>query len=326
MDAALEDGLIRGLEDDGLYTPIIKDHSLEKIRLHNYYVRLFSTGMKNRWPQRAYLGLYSGPGRARVATTGEIVATTAMSALQVPDPFTKYIFVDNDPKCIEALEARARALDGDHDVSFVEKDVSEAVPAIVRKMPSYSKDRGLLSFCFVDPFSANLDFNVFRALGSRYRMDFLVLLMLGRDVRTNFQRYFSNESNTRIADLIADKSWRKEWVDRKLQPRDLVRFVLEKFGEAMTTLGYQSTTLDEAQPIRLAHGNVLQYYLVFCSRHGLGHAFWNATRQGVDGPAKPSLDVSLAPWPSTAGADGAGLRCRHPCLSAGDVAVRLHCP
>ncbi len=281
MNSTREDELFHGLEDDGLYMPSIKDHSLEKIKLHNYYVRLFSTGMKNRWPQRAYLGLYSGPGRARVKT-GEIVATTAISALQVPDPFTKYIFVDNDPKCIEALKARVRALDGDHDVSFVKKDVSEAVPAIVRKMPSYSKDKGLLSFCFVDPFSAKLDFNVFRALGSRYKMDFLVLLMLGRDVRTNFQRYFSDESNTRITDLIDDKSWRKEWVDRKLQPRGLVRFVLEKFGEAMTTLGYQSTTLDEAQPIRLAHGNVLQYYLVFYSKHDRGHAFWNATRQGVD--------------------------------------------
>ena len=123
MGAALEDGL-RGLEDDELYTPLIKDHSLEKIRLHNYYVRLFSTGMKNKWRQRAYLGLYSGPGRARMKT-GEIVATTAISALQVPDPFTKYIFVDNNPKCIETLKARVRALDGDHEVSFVKRDVSE---------------------------------------------------------------------------------------------------------------------------------------------------------------------------------------------------------
>ena len=282
MNPILEDGLVRGLEDDGLYAPSIKDHSLEKIRLHNYYVRLFSTGMKNRWPQRAYVGLYSGAGRARMEKTGEIVATTAISALQVPDPFTKYIFVDNDPECITALKARIRALEGDHDVSFVEKDVSEAVSAIVREMPSYSRTRGLLSFCFVDPFSAKLDFDVFRALGSRYKMDFLVLLMLGRDVRTNFQHYFGDESNTRIADLIADESWREEWVARKLQSRDLVRFVLEKFGEAMTTLGYQSTTLDEARPIRLAHGNVLQYYMVFYSKHDRGHTFWNATRQGVD--------------------------------------------
>ncbi len=198
MNARLEDGLLRELEDDGLYTPSIKDHSLEKIRLHNYYVRLFSTGMKNRWPQRAYVGLYSGPGRARVEDTGEIVATTAISALQVPDPFTNYIFVDNDPRCVATLKARVRALSVDSDVSLVEEDVSEAVPAIVRRMPRFSRNKGLLSFCFVDPFSAKLDFDVFRALGSRYKMDFLVLLMLGRDVRTNFRRYFDDESNTRV--------------------------------------------------------------------------------------------------------------------------------
>lgn len=29
---------VSGLEDDGYYTPTIRRHSLEKIRLHNYYV------------------------------------------------------------------------------------------------------------------------------------------------------------------------------------------------------------------------------------------------------------------------------------------------
>jgi hypothetical protein len=75
------------LEDDGLYTPSVKRHSLRKIELHNYYVSLFSTAMKNQWPQRAYLGLYSGAGRARVAETDEIVETTVMSAFRVRDPF-----------------------------------------------------------------------------------------------------------------------------------------------------------------------------------------------------------------------------------------------
>lgn len=106
------------LEDDGLYTPTVKEHSLQKIRLHNYYVSLFSTSMKSKWPQRAYLGLYSGAGRARVAETGKIVATTALSAVQTRYPFTKYIFVDNDRRCIEALKARIRALETEVDVSF----------------------------------------------------------------------------------------------------------------------------------------------------------------------------------------------------------------
>ena len=274
---------VGGLEDDGHYTPSIKEHSLRKIRLHNHYVSVFSTAMKDKWPQRAYLGLYSGPGRARVAGTGEIVATSAMSAIQVRYPFTKYIFVDKNPKCIAALKARVGALDGDQDVSFIEEDVSAAVPAIIREMPSYSRAKGLLSFCFVDPFSAKLDFSVFRALGSRYKMDFLVLLMLGRDVRTNFKRYFQDETNTRIADLIADKGWRDEWVASRLQPKDLIRFVLEKIGKAMTHLGYQATTLHEAaEAVRLSHGNVLQYYLVLYSKDRLANKFWRAARDALD--------------------------------------------
>lgn len=278
----VETAHLGGLEDDGLYTPSIKEHSLRKIRLHNHYVSVFSTAMKDKWPQRAYLGLYSGPGRARVAGTGEIVATSAMSAVQVRYPFTKYIFVDNNAHCITALKARINALGGDHDVSFINEDVSAAVPAIIRRMPPYNSARGLLSFCFVDPFSAKLNFDVFRALGSRYRMDFLVLLMLGRDLRTNFKRYLQNESNTRIADLIADEGWRREWVERGLQPRDLVRFVLEKFGKAMTPLGYQATTLDQAaEPVRLSHGNVLQYYLVLYSKDRLASKFWRAARDAL---------------------------------------------
>ena len=127
-----------GLEDDGLYTPKIKPHSVEKIRVHNYYLALFTTSMKVRWPQRAYLGLYSGPGRARIEGTGEIIETTAMSAFRPRHPFTNYIFVDSDPRCIEALKGRIGALPGEHDVTLIEADVCDAVPRIIKAMPSWS--------------------------------------------------------------------------------------------------------------------------------------------------------------------------------------------
>ena len=284
MSATIGDGLVRGLEDDGLYTPPIKEHSLRKISAHNYYVRLFTTAMKNKWPQRVYLGLYSGAGRAQVSGTNEIVPTTAISALQVPDPFTKYIFVDNNPDCIAALEARIGALGGDYDVSLINKDVSEAVPAIIEEMPLFRKGRGLLSFCFVDPFSAELDFSILKQLGGRYRMDFLVLLMLGRDVRTNFRRYLEDENDTRIAKLIDDANWRDEWTARGYRANHVVRFMLEKFNEAMKGVGYRPARPDDAHPIRLLEKkkNVLLYYLVLYSKHPLGQTFWNATRLGLD--------------------------------------------
>ena len=271
-----------GLEDDGLYTPTVKAHSLQKIRLHNYYMSLFSTAMKRKWPQRAYLGLYSGAGRARLQENREIIETTAMGAIRVRDPFTKYIFVDNDPRCIEALRGRLNVLDQDYDVSFIERDVAEAVPEIIRAMPWYGKNRGLLSFCFADPFSAKLDFDIFRTLGSRYKMDFLVLLMLGRDVRTNFRRYFEDENDTRIARLIDDDNWRVDWKMRGYRRRNLMRFMLEKFNQAMTRIEYRPQRPDDAQPMFVENKKVLLYYLVLYSKSDLGRTFWNAARSGVD--------------------------------------------
>jgi len=271
-----------GLEDDGLYTPTIKPHSIEKIRIHNYYVALFTTSMRSLWPQRAYLGLYSGPGRARVEGTGEIIETTAMSAFRPRHPFTNYIFVDNDAQCVNALRARIEALDADHDVTLIEADVQEAVPQVIEAMPRFGSGHGLLSFCFIDPFSAALDFDVIRKLGSRYRMDFLILLMLGRDVRTNFAQYLEDPTDTRIGALIDDPHWRDEWLSKGLGRRDLVRFILGKFDAAMTRLGYKAALPGDAHPVRVMGKNVFLYSLVFYSRSDRGRQFWDATRKGAD--------------------------------------------
>lgn len=272
---------LRGLADDGFETPEIRPHSLEKIRIHNYYVSLFTTSMRLLWPQLAYLGLYSGPGRARLAGTGEIIETTALSALRMPHPFTKYILVDNDPQCIAALRARVAALPASRDVEFIEADVNVAADRILGSMPHFDRKSGLLSFCFIDPFSAELDFEVVRRLG-KFRMDFLILLMLGRDVRTNFTKYLQDAHDTRIAKLIDHPNWRTEWRERALQPKDLIRFIYEKFDAAMTRIGYQANPPEEAHPIRIAGKRVFLYSLVLYSKNPLGKQFWQATRQGTD--------------------------------------------
>ena len=284
----MDELLRRGLDDDGLFAPKIKEHSLEKIRIHNYYVSMFSTAMREHWDQLAYVGLFSGAGRAHLSGTTEYVETSAMGALRVRFPFTKYIFVDSDARCIEALEQRIRALPSSHDIALVHRDVSAAVPDVIAAMPSFHRDRTLLSFCFVDPFSAELDFEVIRRLGNQYRMDFLVLLMLGRDIRTNFKRYLENEEDERIGRLIDDPGWREEWRSRQLPDRDLVAFIIEKFDQAMVRLGYGSDR-EDAHPIRIPGKNVFLYSLVFYSKSDLGRRFFKAARSGIS----PQFDLGL---------------------------------
>ena len=269
---------LRGLEDDGLHTPSIKAHSLEKIRIHNAYASIFSSAMKGKWPQRAYVGLYSGPGRARVDGTGEIVETTALSALRLRDPFTKYVFVDHDSRCVDALRTRAASVTGKADVTVIQEDVDRATTRVIEEMPDFGPGRGLRSFCFIDPFSAELDFDVIRTLGSRFKMDFLILLMLGRDVRTNFRRYLEDPNDTRIARLVDDPDWREEWLAQPRRPRELLPFVHSRFDDAMARLGYPHSPPEETHSIRVMGKNVFLYSLVFYSKNELGQKFWRIAR------------------------------------------------
>src|SRR4051794_6347810 len=120
----------RVVPPDGLYTPTIKQHSLEKIRLHNRYAAIFASAMRSKWQQVAYVGLYAGAGHAHVSGTSEIVETSALAVLRQPTRFTDYIFVDQDPACIDALTRRAAAFGSDVRVKMICDDVNQSADKV----------------------------------------------------------------------------------------------------------------------------------------------------------------------------------------------------
>lgn len=276
----------RVVQDDGLYLPSIKKHSLEKLARHELYASIFAKSMSRKWKQLAYVGLYSGSGRARIEGTGEIVETAPLSALRLVPGFTHHIFVDKDARCTEALAQRVTALGLNKKVDILTADVNESAYHVRRLLPSFSKDNGLLTFCFVDPFAADLHFDTFRALAG-LKVDFLVLLMLGADARRNFRRYRDDPTSTRIADLIACPGWREEFGGTSA--KHLIPFLLRKFDEAMVSLGYHGSHESDYHRVTAAGKNVLQYVLAFYSKHQLGRQFWRESLTSAAGQG--SLDL-----------------------------------
>ena len=268
------------LEDDGHFLPEIKRHSLEKIRRHNYYAAIFSKAMSRKWPQRAYVGLYSGSGRARLADTGDIVETSAISVLRQEVPFTKYIFVDSDPRCVQALQARINDLGGDFDVTIIQGDVNESVSRVIAAMPRFGPGHGLLSLCFIDPYRADLDFSVIKRL-AQYRMDFLVMLPFGYDARRNLTRYLEDDQDDRIGRLIDDSDWRAAWKGSVRPSREFIRFLIERFDAAMARLGYDGREMRDTVDVRAAGMGVFLYALALYSQHEKGQEFWRTTLAGV---------------------------------------------
>ncbi|MDP9178496.1 MAG: three-Cys-motif partner protein TcmP [Gemmatimonadota bacterium] len=269
--------------EDGLHTPPIGEHSLKKIRVHNRYARIFTTAMRDKW-EMAYVGLYSGAGRAKVKSTGQIVETSALGALRQPHPFSKYIFVDKKAECTGALARRWPLVNPIANVEIIQRDVNASVGLLRERLPLTKR---LLTFCFVDPFDIKLHFETIRKL-SDLRIDFLILLMLGNDVRRNFEPYY-RPSSTTIADFIGCPDWRREYRENG----DPLRFVWTKFDSAMQGLGYPST-LNTTYQVNVTGMGVLLYLLAFYSKDDAGLKLWERTRSSVD---KYNSQTSL-PFPS----------------------------
>jgi three-Cys-motif partner protein len=125
-------------DDDGMTAADVGEWAEEKYRRLGMYAEIFSTGMKNAWGSRVYLDLFAGPGHGVIRETHRRILTSPLLALNVPDPFDKYIFCDANPDKLSCLETRARRLAPGLELSFQAGDVNERVAqiaALIRPTP-----------------------------------------------------------------------------------------------------------------------------------------------------------------------------------------------
>lgn len=264
------------LEDDGLTAPEVGEWGEEKYQLVRCYADIFSRAMSGKWASLVYLDLFAGSGRATLADSRRIVASSAVLVLDVPKPFSIYVFSELDSKKTAALRRRVE-IRADRDVHVVEGNTNEQVSKIVALMPP-----GSLAFCFADPYRLeNLHFETVRQISQR-RADFLVLLPSGMDANRNEANYFKPANG-----VVARFTGQHDWRDRvtKRGGTTFGDFVADEFGRSMATLGYLYNGLASTKVI-VNRNNVPLYRLAFFSKHPLGAKFWDDCRTYTN-PQRP---------------------------------------
>jgi three-Cys-motif partner protein len=272
---------LRDFEPDGEHLPTIGAHSPEKIGVHNYYAEMFAAGMRQQWPNLVYVGLYSGPGAARVEGSERVVMTSALSVVTQRTPFTHYIFVDEDPNCIAALRARVSRQGMADRTTLICSDVNESVDAVEAAIPNWRSDGGVLTFCFVDPFKIDLDFEVIRRLG-RLRVDILLMVPLGYDVRRNWRDYVDRpEMRDRLSAFLGESQWVEEWKQVGRPHTAFPQFVQERLNTAMQRLGFQEVEHRDIKDVKVARMNVYLYSLHLFSKSKTAIKFWREALRGT---------------------------------------------
>lgn len=254
---------------DDLKTTEIGRWALDKYRVLALYAQLFSTGMKNRWPSRVYIDLCAGSGFSQIEGTTQLYYGSPLLALGVADPFNRYILCERDDESFAALHERVRRLFPDRDVRFVMGQHDEKIKEVAKEIP---RGTGVLSFCFIDPFDLSIKFSTIRYL-STFRLDFLLVLMLGNDANRNVKNY-TNPTNHKIDEFLGLPKWREKWQEEERTGIKFVRFLAEAFNKQMESLGYLAMPFDKMKLIR-SDGNLPLYHLALFSKSERADKYWD---------------------------------------------------
>jgi three-Cys-motif partner protein len=258
--------------DDGMFIPEVGSWADEKYKLLGGYSEIFTTGMKNLWDSLVYIDLFAGAGYAKIRNSNKIRMSSALIVLSVHNKFDKYIFCEENEKCLNALKDRVKKHFPNANVEFIQGDSNSNIEKVIQAIPKHSKEEKVLRFCFVDPFSLNLKLKTIEKLSTVGKIDFLILLALHMDGNRNLFNYIS-ENSIKVDEFINDSSWRKPFLEGELPIKGFIKFLADRYDENMRKIGYKEPV--KKQLVKIDDINVPLYYLAFYSKHERGNDFFN---------------------------------------------------
>ncbi len=269
----MKENLLNSISNNGMPISIVGHWAADKYKLIQYYVAEFATSMKMKWGTRVYIDLFAGSGVSKIKNTTKILPASPLIAMNIKDPFDKYIFSDIDEEKLDTLKNRQKKLFPELSVEFISGDVNTNVSSILQHIPQWSRNNTVLTFCLVDPYNlSNLHFNTISQL-SNILIDFLVLIPTCMDAKRNWLKYLAPTNHT-IEKFLGYPDWRLDW-EREVKNRvKFERFFVTKFSQQMKSLKFLIPDPDDIFRVKIKDKNVALYHLVFYSRNPLGMKFW----------------------------------------------------
>ena len=263
--------------DDGLRMRISGPWVAQKLDYLSRYIDVFETAMRTKFPKRAYIDLFSGPGKCRVRDSGEIRLGSPLIALTTKYQFTDYYFVEKDQVKLNALEERWAGAERPAHAHFIPGDANEIVPSLamdLRTIPS-------LNLAFLDPDGLQLAWATVAALARAGRVD-LIIHYPQRTLNRVMANAIKVSRATPVDKFFGGEEWRPIYQSyRRGEESFLHRQLMDHYKGRLGTLGYTETRRDDEvdeEPPMVAEKGVL-YRLLFASKDSLGVDFWHKVTQ-----------------------------------------------
>jgi three-Cys-motif partner protein len=245
----------------------------EKLDYLRRYVDLFETSMSQKWSTRAYIDLFSGPGKCVDRDTGEVYLGSPLVALTARYPFTHYFFVDNDQGALQALRQRCNASPLAGQVHFLQGDANVIVSSLVTEIQSMPS----LNLAFLDPEGLELAWSTVATLATVQRLD-LIVHYPQTGLNRSMPAASRQQATTQVDRFFGGGEWRQVYEAHcRGEESFLHRHLMDHYKAKLSSLGYRETRRDDEvglEPAMLNEKGVPLYRLLFASKHPLGVGFW----------------------------------------------------
>jgi three-Cys-motif partner protein len=272
-------------EPDGLQTRTSQDYVFYKLNSLTFYLKVTNTAMRDKWRNRYYIDLESGPGKNTVGS--EIILGSPLIALTAEFPATHFWLNELDATANTALEQRVSASPLRERVEIFQRDVNEVVSSVCSEINKRDRISGSLNIAFLDPEGLELQWTTVEQLARITRMDLIINFSTGGLFRSIGKGY------EQVVDLFfGTPAWRKIYrpndnpVSKRRALIDFYRQRLESFGyhiDIDPNLGGNDIAVNNSK-------NAQVYSMIFASKHELGAKFWKAAAKSVKPPMLPGFD------------------------------------
>jgi three-Cys-motif partner protein len=276
--------------DDGRLVRGVKHHSAEKSAMVSRAIGTVSSAMSGKWFARehglAYLELYSGPGRLLDEATGHEQLGSPLQALDVPKPFTFYVFNDYSRECVAALRERV----GERtDVRMECGDAND--PAHLEFLATLLNPKALL-IAYLDPARPqDLAWSTVRFLAERFGfIDLIINLPVNSLMRAIAGAYGTGYRESGTSGRFLNHPHPHELLRRGRNGRLIVSTTIaairEHYDVQLQSLGFKQPA---RRTVDFPPGNPY-YDILLASRHQMALELWNRTNPVPIDPQLSMLD------------------------------------